>query len=44
MRSQGLLLEGLNEALLNYRKAINIGMKPTLMKERIFDDIHGDQG
>jgi len=34
----------LNEALLNYLEAINIGMKPTLMKERRFDDIHGDQG
>jgi len=34
----------LNEALLNYLEAINIGMKSTLMKERRFDDIHGDQG
>jgi len=34
----------LNEALLNYLEAINIGMKPTLMKERRFDDIRGDQG
>ena len=33
----------LNEALLNYLEAITIGMKPTLMKERRFDDIHGDQ-
>ena len=34
----------LNEALLNYLEAITIGMKPTLMKERRFDDIYGDQG
>jgi len=33
-----------NEALLNCLEAITIGMKPTLMKERIFDDIHVDQG
>jgi len=33
-----------NEALLNYLEAITIGMKPTLMKERRFDDIHVDQG
>jgi len=29
---------------LNYLEAITTGMKPTLMKERRFDDIHGDQG
>jgi len=34
----------LNETLLNYLEAITIGMKPTLMKERRFDDIHDDQG
>ena len=34
----------LNEALLNYLEAITIGMKSTLMKQRRFDDIHGDQG
>jgi len=34
----------LNEALLNYLEAINIGMKPILMKERRFDEIHRDQG
>ena len=34
----------MNEALLNYLEAITIGMKPTLIKERRFDDIHGDQG
>jgi len=34
----------LNEALLNYLEAITIEMKSTLMKERRFDDIHGDQG
>jgi len=38
------ILSRLNEALLNYLEAINIGMKSTLMKERRFDDIHGDQG
>jgi len=34
----------LNEALLNYLEAITIGMKPTLMKEKRFDDTHVDQG
>ena len=29
---------------MNYLEAITIGMKPTLMKERTFDDIHDDQG
>jgi len=29
---------------LNYLEAITIGMKPTLMKERRFDDIYVDQG
>jgi len=33
-----------NEALLNYLEVITIGMKPTLMKERRFDDIDVDQG
>ena len=33
-----------NEAFLNYLEVITIGMKPTLMKERRFDDIHVDQG
>jgi len=49
MRSQGGLLledinEDINEALFNYREVITIGMKPTLMKERRFDDNHVDQG
>ena len=34
----------INEVLLNYLEAITIGMKPTLIKERRFDDIHVDQG
>ena len=34
----------LNEALLNYLETITIEMKPTLMNERRFDDIHVDQG
>jgi len=29
---------------LNYLEAIIIGIKPTLVKERRFDDIHVDQG
>ena len=29
---------------MNYLEAITIKMKPTLMKERRFDDIHVDQG
>ena len=33
-----------NEALLNYLEAITIGTKPTLMKERRFNDMHVDQG
>jgi len=34
----------LNEALLNYLESITIEMKPTLMNERRFDDIHVGQG
>jgi len=40
----GMLLWRFDEVLLNYLEAITIGMKPTLMKERRFDDIHVDQG
>jgi len=32
-----------NEALLNYLESITIGIKPTLIKERRFDDIYVDQ-